>query len=276
MLSLYNRGGRFAGLALTGAAVALISAAPSHAQLSTFAEFGRRAATQDGSFVFTNNGASSNLSVLGGSIPVRFQYDTDNYYDVNGFTSINATLSVTGTVSGPAVVTGNQITQSFSSVTFTYTAVTPKSGFSNLLTATFNASQPGTIIQLQGTSGSGAATLSVSRNNASGVAGFSSDFLDFGHPSSPLYTSQQFSVSLSGVNNSAVAGNGMTVNGNGYVNSFVADGTGTFSSNPPPPSFNPVPATPGQVTMLIGLAMGGLQYGRVRFVRKGKKTAPKA
>ena len=275
-------------VATTVAATALVFASPSHAQsrLTTFATFDTAANTPTGAFVYSDNGTTGTLNLVSASIPITFQYKVQNGYGAS-FTDIPATLRFTATTTGAPTVVGSQITQNLSNVTLSFTAnnavVDPNTqqAFRNLLSANFNSTDSGSVLSLRGDTATGSATLSVARNNAAGVVGYSSDFLDLGRANSRLYTSQQFSLSFSGVNNVAGAtagnptGNGLTVS-NGRIDPFTADGTGTFSSNPPPPTFNPVPATPGQVTMLIGLAMGGLQYGRVRFVRRGKKTAPKA
>ena len=81
---------------------------------------------------------------------------------------------------------------------------------------------------------------------------------------------------MTGVNNTATTGSGPTQNtGNNYLNSFTSKGTGNFSSNPVPASFNPAPATPAETSVMIGFLVSGMHFGgaRIRRYRKQRNQA---
>ena len=255
---------------LTGFLVAAAAFSPAaHAQLTTFAEFGRNASTPTSGFQFTNSGSSSSLGVLSGSIPVRFQYDTTNGYDGTGYSTIAATLTVSGVVSGPASVTGSTITQNFSSFSLALTANKPVAGATNLLTANFSNATGGTLF-LTGSSQGGSASFGGTDSNAKGTVDYSSDFLDFSNSSTQTILSSQFALSLTSVQNQIPGGGiGLTVNANGYVDSFGASGTGNFSSNPVPPGKTPTAVPEPSALMLLGLPLAGMLVKRI----KSAKTA---
>jgi len=100
-----------------------------------------------------------------------------------------------------------------------------------------------------------------------GVTDYSSDFLDFSNNGLHTYQSEQFSISLSGINNVG-GGQGITIDPNGYLDSFTANGTGTFSSNPVPPAANPTPPPPPPTTpepSALGLLpLGAVVLGSMR------------
>jgi len=257
-----------------------------HAQLVTDAQFS--STDPNPFFAFTNNGltgasAGGTFSVLtdplnGNLATATFQYSTPNGYFSGALPfqygqSTFASVGLTATAVGAAAVSGSGsstvYTETLSNIVMTFTAQTPHSGFSNLLTVNFDS---GT---LSGTIGGGVATFSSSSpvlDGSGNPAGYSSDFLNFTGPGHPSFTSEQFSISMSGVNNVG-GGQGLTVASNGVLTSFTANGTGTFSSNPVAPPFNPVPATPGDISLMTGLMVGALTFGskklRKRGVRKG-------
>lgn len=242
-----------------GAMVALTGTV-AHAQtLTTFAQSFDNGNTPVGPYIFTNAGASSSLGVAGGSVPLSFMYTVANGYGPQ-YDPTNATLSVSGVVSGPATINSGTVTQNFSSITFAYTADTAVNGQTNLLTATFTAS-PNSSIALQGTLSGGAATFSASDVNGAGVADYTSSFLTFTNAHQTT-TSEQFSVSLSGVNNTPSGDAGPTVNGNGYVDSFEGDGTSTFSANQIPQSQTPNGVPEPMAAALLAVGAIGLVRGR--------------
>ena len=240
---------------LTGTVALLglsLLATQSHAQLRTFAQFDSNGNTPVGAFVFTNSGSASTFNLVSSSTPFNLKYNTANSYGT-AFVGIPAYVSLTANVAGPATQLGSTITQNLSNITITFTAVNPKGGLSNLLTANFGPSD-GSLIFASGAQGGGQATLNVGHSNPAGVVNYTSDFLDFTNTPQHIYQSEQFALSFSGVNNTVISGNGPTINSNGYLDSFVADGNGTFSSNPvPPPKNNTVPE-PATLT-LMGMAM---------------------
>jgi len=270
---------RFAkGIVASGLALgALAFGTAAHAQLTSFAEFGSINTTQGGpgpatpqpSIFFTNTGATSTLSVVTGT-NYRFLFDVNNSYDNGAGNNIRASVSMSATVNGVATTAGSTITQNLQNITITYTAVTPiatsQGPKSNLLTVTFLSGF------LTGISGSGGMTFNSGTPTSSGstLTGFSSDFLDFSG-----VTTETFSLALTAVNNTSPAGTGPTVNGNGYLDSFGASFTGIYSSDPPPP-YQPLPATPGSASAMIGIAMAGMQFGMVRLRRRRKSKVAAA
>ena len=257
--------------AVTGA----IGAPSASAQnLVNFAADNFNAQTPVGSIVY--NQSTGVLGVSGGSagVPLDFTYRVNNGYGPK-FSAISAIFRFTANVTGPATLapsgTGTRFDVGFTNIQFSYTAVTPGAfGATNLLSGSFaNGTFSGTV-------GSGAATFtsSIAENPAgAGVVGFTSDFLDFSNSTTQRIVSEQFAIALSAVNATGNV-NGPTFDSNNNMNSFVGDPTTTLSSNPAPPSLNPTPAPPGVVSGLIGIAMGGAQFGMMKF--RGRRRAKKA
>ena len=243
--------------------------------LTTFAQATRNALTPVGSIVFDKN--TGVLGVSGGAagVPLSFTYQVPNGYGPS-FTPINSIFRFTANVNGPATLTPGtggftNFDVNFTNIQFTFTATTPgPNGATNLLSGNFGS---GT---LSGQVGSGAATFTsaITQNPVTtGVVGYASDFLDFNNTATTKFASEQFALALSAVN---ATGNvaGPTFDASNNLNSFSSDPTGTFSSNPVPPSLTPTPAPPGVVSGLIGIAMGGAQFGMMKFRgrRRAKKT----
>ena len=94
---------------------------------------------------------------------------------------------------------------------------------------------------------------------------FDSDFIDLNNPNSKGFyqAAQNFTVNLS-------IPAGLHTNANGTINSFVSDPGFQFNADPRPPA---TPATPATLSMMIGVAVGGVQFGAARFRRRRKTVA---
>lgn len=219
------------------------------AQVVTFAQFLERNGTQD--FVFTNNSTSGSFSTIPGGSPIFFVYQNVNNLpaELQGFQM--AHLFITTTTTTPTTLNGSNLVQPFDAVTTVQIIRdTPASSGvgggtrTNLLTATFS-SAAGTP-SLTGSNGGNSATLSAATPSSNVV--FTSDFVGFG-----LTTQRDIALSFSSVIASYAGGAG------GFLNSFSAAGTGTFSSNPPPSYFVPTAApvsVGGRVTNTYGFGIG--------------------
>ena len=262
-----------AGL-LVGLGATLTSTASAQS-LITFGQSFTNDTTPIGSIVY--NKATGKLTVSGGAAGVSTDF---LFKRANGYTGTNipvdSVFTFTADVNGAASITGgnlpgNSYVVNFTNIQFAFTATTPGAfGKTNLLSGTFATGK------LLGSVQQGAANFSsdVSQDPlTTGVVGYSSDFLDFTNTDVRKFASEQFALALSAVNDGG-GGKGPTFDANNNLNSFVADPTGTFSSNPVPPGLTPTPAPPGVVSGLIGIAMGGAQFGMVRFRkrRRAQKT----
>lgn len=231
-------------------AIVLIFGQIASAQVVTFAQFLERNGTQD--FVFTNNaGASGTFSNVAGGSPIFFVYQNVSNLpaELQGFQ--NARMFISTTTTTPATLTGSNLTQPLDAVSVVQiireTPTSPGVGTgsrTNLLTATFSSAAG--FPTVSGNSGGNSATLSAATPNNNVT--FSSDFIGFG-----LTTQRDLALSFSSVISSYASGAG------GFLQSFTAAGTGTFSSNPPPSYFVPTaaPATvSGRVTNVFGNGIG--------------------
>ena len=242
---------------------------PAYAQLTTFAQF--LSIDPDPFFQFTNNGANSTFGLFGnptngGLSETSFAFATPNGYfpGTNRFQfgqSTSAQTSLTAGVSGPATFNGSTISQGLQNIVVRFTANNPVNGLTNLLSVNFANGV------LSGKPSGGAGGVSVSLSNPVGVNAYQSDFLDFTNTANRTYVSEQFAISLSAVNNRS-GGIGLTLNQDGYVDSFSANGTGTFSSNPVPPSGHTPQNVPEPIT--AGLLLTGLLFGWPNMRSKNK------
>lgn len=204
------------------------------AQTTTFAQFFEQVGGND--FVFTNNASSANFNTVGGGTAIFFIYSNIAGLDPSLQGVQTAHLFVTTTTTVPTSLSGGTLTQPLSNaVTVQIIRDTPapvgvgSGSRTNLLTAVFSPSafSPG----ITGSNGGNSATLPATTPD--NVVTFTSDFLGFG-----LTTSRNLSFSFSSVSPNYSVGTG------GFAASFVAAGSGTFASNPPPiyliPSAAPV------------------------------------
>jgi len=154
-----------------------------------------------------------------------------------------ATLTLSSGGSGPAgsLFGGLIDVQSLGAGTLTVTLDTPYQGETNFLTIGFSA------VQIVG--GNGGSDFSIA---STGTTSFSSDFLN--------YTAVGFQL------NSSDADPPLTIDGNGYLESFTADTTGSFYGTP---SATPLP--PSLALFVSGLSAIGLLGWRRK--RKNAATA---
>lgn len=215
-------------------AVAVTLAAPSHAQgQQTFASITGAGAGSSNVFTY-NSGAAGGFSITPGA---QFLASFLPTFTTNGPATVTFTgLTNVGTVSGAGTVS-NPYTQELSGGSFDVV-----SGGSTLLTGTFGGGN-----LLEGVSGASTAAITNQLNNVTYTGG--SYFT-----SSGLSNPGSFSISMTSVT-PAVGVSG------GYINSFKAGGTGTFSAT----SAVPEPATVVPFT-LGGLGLLGL------IVRKSRRT----
>lgn len=216
------------------------------AQVTTFAQFLERNGTQD--FIFTNNGGvSGTFSNISGGSPIFFIYQNVSNLPVELQGFQNAHLFISTTTTTPATLSGSNLTQPLDAISTVQiirdTPTSPGVGTgsrTNLLTATFSGAAG--LPTVSGGDGGNSATLSAATpsNNVT----FSSDFVGFG-----LSTQRNLALSFSSVITSYTSGAG------GFLDSFTAAGTGTFSSSPPPGYFTPTAApvtVSGRVSNVFG------------------------
>jgi hypothetical protein len=231
-------------------------AAPSFALPVTFAQFQQDGA---GTFVFTNNSSSPDNLELTANIPVTFDFLVPNLTGLvvppstNG---IKAILVMTA-IATPAVTVGSNVIEAYSSVSMAFTDDEAGADFgTNLLTV--ESSTTGTF-----TSKTNSNSGSLNGDTGGGdTVDFTSDYLFFEDT-----IERDYDLSFSALNPKLlIAPNttgGKTI---GYPESFTANGTGTFASDPAPsetPAPEPSPA--------LALLLGGL--GVVLLCVRTRKTA---
>ncbi|MEP6945146.1 MAG: carboxypeptidase-like regulatory domain-containing protein [Acidobacteriota bacterium] len=224
------------------------------AQTTTFAQFFERNGTND--FVFTNNTSSATFDTIGGGTPIYLLFSNISDLDPSLATVQSAHLFITTTTTNPATLTGGTITQPLNSVvTIQIIRDTPapvgSGSATNLLTATFSPSafSPSMV----GSSGGNSATLQATTPDNNVL--FTSDFLNFRST-----TSRNLSFSFSSASPSFSLGAG------GFVQSFLAAGSGTFASNPPPTVFIPTAAPVSVTGRILNPYGAGLQNAIVTVI----------
>lgn len=225
-----------------------------NAQTVTFAQSLSSTGGQD--YIFTNNGASGDLSTIPGGAPVDFRYFNivGLPASLTGFQS--AHLFVTTTTTSPGAISGGVLTQPLNqTVTVQIVRDTPApvgtggGSRTNLLTAVFSpsGSTPGIVGATPGTS----ATLSAT--TPSHNVTFTSNFLLFTGT-----TQRDLGLSFSSVNP------GMTLGLGSFLQSITAAGTGTFASNP-------VPVYPGPTAAAVTVS-GRVSTANGRGLRNAEVT----
>jgi hypothetical protein len=214
-------------------AITTLLAPSAHAQLTTFAQFSQTGNTRP--FTFTNTGSTSTFTLIT-PLEVNFYYQVVNAYNLGNYANvIPATMTLSATVAAVADDFGGTLRQQLTNLTMQFTAITPVNGQTNLLTITAAAGASGfTGGRLLGGDGGSTAGLTGFQNNSSGdTVTMTSDFVGFANA-----TRRDYSLSFN-----AITPDFSINSGNGYMNSFTADGTGTFASNPAPQALLPEPTT---------------------------------
>ncbi|HLK56121.1 MAG TPA: hypothetical protein VKU00_06140 [Chthonomonadaceae bacterium] len=199
-------------IASLAALMSLGALSTAHAQLTTFAQF-RETNNSVNAFSFVDSGPTSSFHVV--NVPVEFAYGVNNGYNGNSNGNIDATMSFDATVSNKPVTVGSFFEEKFVNVHMVFTADTPVSGLTNLLTVDGSSE-----FHFFGKGNS----ASTNADTASGdTVNFSSDFLIFTNT-----TERDYALSFSSLTPA------LSLDINGWLNSFTASGTGTFASAPPP------------------------------------------
>jgi hypothetical protein len=219
-------------------------ATTAHATLTTFAQFGQINSNQP--FVFTNASASSTFSLA--STPINFTYLITNGYGSTIGSSINAHMTITSTVAAVTSSSGTSpnrnFDQSLTGITIQFIADTPVNGQTNLLTILAGAGATSSGGLLSGREGRTTGNLDGSQSPGGGDSIImSSDFLDFSNT-----TQRDYSVSLNAITPA------MGLNANNYLNTFAANATGTFASDP-------VPITIPEPNSIVLLVLSGAGVG---------------
>lgn len=283
---------RINNLVVAGATLGffLVAASVSHAQ-TNFANF--NTLTSDQVLLYNNTagstGAGSDFLSLGtfngstitnaSSLNVAFVYQAANGLQGNSFGQFNpilAQLTVTGQNTAGVVGT----TQDFTNVVFRFTTTSDRiaangqfvAAGANLLTVTATTAGGivGASLNITGPQTGAFEGSQTFPSAANYTIGYSSDFLDF----TSATTQRNYSVALNNIVGEDGNTTGVAVDGNGDFESFRASFAGQFGSTPLPGRLDPTPAPPGVVSALIGIAMGGAQFGMVKFRnrRRAKKT----
>lgn len=212
-----------------------------NAQTTTFASFLQRGASRD--VGFTNNTTSGNLTTFSSGFPVRFFYEDPVASTLPPAlqTQQNATMTITSTTSTAGTQNGGNTIQPIDGLTTI--SFRRDSDNANLLTIEIASTGSGLPVSgaypAQGPSAS-TSELSGSTNGNSAnfnsstpaqTIRFTSDFLDF---TQTVIRSSQLGFTGFDVP--------YALNANSFVNSFTAQSTGSFSSNPSP-FYNPPPTS---------------------------------
>ncbi len=201
----------------------------------TFAQFQQNAPGNP--FVFTNSGSGSTF--LATSVPINFQYQVPNGYGgVNQ--NIPAKLTLSALVDSTAFSAFSIVGQPLKQVLLTITANTPVGGNDLLLKIGMDGGGLSTAMLL-GELGkkSLGGTADPGLNPAVNFV-YNSDFL-------LIDSSQERNYALSFSSLSSA----LAINGNGYLNSFKAAGSGTFAG-----TIVPEPGTAGLVLAGAGILAG--------------------
>ncbi len=247
---------RISTYCIFSAAIVLALIFTAKAQTVTFAQFNNDLSQQ---IVFTNNTTNATFGTVSGGAAVSFRYQNISGLppSLTGFQS--AHLTITSTTTTPATTAAGNITQSMNqTVTIAIirdTAAPILTGTGsrrNLLTAvvTTNTSPPDIV----GGTGGQSATFSASTTPQNVT--YSSDFINFS-----TTTQRNFSFSFSAVSP------GLNLGAGNFLQSFTADATGTFASNPVPTYTPPTAASVvigGQVLTDSGI---GLRNANVTLIK---------
>jgi hypothetical protein len=200
-----------AGIVAT-AAVGLVPATTSAGQLAQFT------LKKDQVFTFKNNGAESGLSAS--LIDVTFKYLLPNTYGAAN-ANIDARLTLVALVDAKATNTGGEITQTMSFALLGVRAVKQVNGNDDLMTAGLFA--PNTVQgQITGTLNAKQSLYDAPTTHSPNALTISSSFFDFNGD----YKKLGVELTLKPMNNA------LTINANGYLDSFTASGSGIIFGTP--------------------------------------------
>jgi PEP-CTERM motif len=221
----------------------LLSTGAVQAQVATFATLDLVGTGNNVTFI--NAGAGSTLKTVGLSQPMTFKYKVANSYGVVE-TSIPATMTLTATAPAAAGTLGSVYLQPIQSIVLAITANTAVGGQTNLLT--MNAT--GNILgQINGVTGTFSGDTGLTPPN---TVSFTSSFLTFFPGARQAFTFNLNSITTGGVP-------GATLNANGWLNTFTAQATASFSGA------NVNAPEPGTMALLgMGMGMMGVAVRRRR------------
>ncbi len=233
------------------------------AQLVTFAQFFEKNGTND--FVFTNNGgASGTFGTISGGVPVDFKYFLIPDLDPSLVGFQDAHVFMNAVTTAAATTNGTTATQTFNTVcTIQIRRDTPApigvgtGARRNLLTVTFSTSSSSPRITGED-GGLGAAFSATTPDNA---IIYTSDFLTF-----PNSTQRNWGLTFSSLTPA------LTIGAGGFLNSFAAAGTGTFSANPAPLAGGPTAAAVNISGRVLTVAGRGLRNALVTLTEADGST----
>lgn len=248
-----------------------VSVITAHAQL-LFADFNQQDGTQQ-NFIFTNNTTNGTFSTVPGGNPISFRYQgvsglPAGSYPVGLVGFQDAHLSITNaTTTATGTNISSNTTQPINGlITILITRDTPFNGGTVLLRVEIASTSAGlpasgvypaqpasaSTTDLSGTTGGDSFTFSGSTSLSGQSIRFTSDFLDFTQT-----TSRAFAINFSGLSTP------FALNANGFLNSLLTPGGGSFSSNPRP-FYNPPTAASVNIGGRILTADGrGVSRARV-------------
>ena len=235
-------------LLIAATATATLVSSNALAASDTFATFHEATAVKG--FNFSNNGAIATFSATNDNI----------FFDFTGISGLAAALTgdqaakltMSSTTTAPVTLFGGFFdvqslnkSSTISIIRNTKFAAINGNFYDNLLTITFNAASIG-YASLFGVSGANSLAFSASNGSVT----FTSDFLNFSQSST-----NDLGLALTGLSNAV----GIT---GSFLSPFLADATGTFSSDPGATAIlahttAPVPEPETYAMMLAGLALVG-------------------
>lgn len=231
----------------------LLTSAASYAAPITFASFSDKTASK---FVFTNNlatgaAASASFSSLANAINFNFTSVAGMDAALQGVQNAHLTYSVSKTTTQASQYFGLFDFQPMTSATtLSIVRDTAYKTFTNLLTVTFSGGTTGLFFS--GNNLGNSLTESAGTGSGQNVT-FTSDFLTFNSST----TAKDMALAFSGLSSP------LTINGNGFLNSFTATGSGNFSADPLPVTMTMTVPEPGTyATLLAGLGLMGFALRR--------------
>ena len=252
-------------IAAVSAFLLFVSITTSWAQTTTFASFSQRGSLRNISFA--NNSTSGALGTVAPGFSVRFFYEDPVASTLPLALQVqqNATLTITSTTNNTGTQSGGNTIQPVNGLTIL--AFRRDSDNANLLTVEIASTTVGlsasgaypaqgpssSTSEISGSTGGNSATYNSS--TPAQTIRFTSDFLDF--------TQTNIRSSQLGVTGFDVP---LTLNANGFLNSFFAQATGSFGTNPVP-FYNPPTSSEVNISGRILTADGrGISRAQVTMI----------